>query len=497
MIELEKIALKNIVTHKNSSLEIQPGFTTIRGDNGAGKSLLFNCIPNVFDGAVPLAKKIDAIAMHTADESAIGVKYKYNGKEYRVVQKNKKGSLSYDIEEDGTQLQPRTLAMAKEMLEKVFPISPAQYYTLVHLTTYRPHVLLSGTGPQRKEFFEELFHLNVSDFILEKAKEKLNELKRLKDEAEILKTQLQETTFIDNISDLEEKYSKATDKYNELNKKYLEFNTNIQKLTSIETYKNQLNTQLSFSQLKEKISDFKDKISKLEERTRRFLVDKDLFEKNQTVINRKIDLENQLNNFSDLTGNSDEVKELYQTDKLKLQSLQEELNKAEENNEKFQTFNNLDKLIDKKYREMTFEKYLGYIGKVESEMEEKENIINRLEKLDGEKICPMCQQVLNEDTIKSLIGSLNNDILYLGMEVQVKQKTIEWYKLKQLNLQEIDSKGLSEEIESTKETLRNLKSKYEKLKEKESIELQLKSLPEVLNIEKPDDTVLNNYKEKF
>ena len=57
--------------------------------------------------------------------------------------------------------------------------------------------------------------------------------------------------------------------------------------------------------------------------------------------------------------NSDEVKELYQTDKLKLQSLQEELNKAEENNEKFQTFNNLDKLIDKKYREMTFEKYLG------------------------------------------------------------------------------------------------------------------------------------------
>lgn len=497
MIELEKIALKNIVTHKNSSLEIQPGFTTIRGDNGAGKSLLFNCIPNVFDGAVPLAKKKDAKAIHTADESAIGVKYKYNGKEYRVVQKNKKGSLSYDIEEDGTQLQPRTLAMAKEMLEKVFPISPAQYYTLVHLTTYRPHVLLSGTGPQRKEFFEELFHLNVSDFILEKAKEKLNELKRLKDEAEILKTQLQETTFIDNISDLEEKYSKATDKYNELNKKYLEFNTNIQKLTSIETYKNQLNTQLSFSQLEEKISDFKEKISKLEERIRKFLVDKDLFEKNQTVINRKIDLENQLNNFSDLTGNSDEVKELYQTDKLKLQSLQEELNKAEENNEKFQTFNNLDKLIDKKYREMTFEKYLGYIGKVESEMEEKENIINRLEKLDGEKICPMCQQVLNEDTIKSLIGSLNNDILYLGMEVQVKQKTIEWYKLKQLNLQEIDSKGLSEEIESTKETLRSLKSKYEKLKEKESIELQLKSLPEVLNIEKPDDTVLNNYKEKL
>ena len=48
MIELEKIALKNIVTHKNSSLEIQPGFTTISGDNGAGKSLLFNCIFYVF-----------------------------------------------------------------------------------------------------------------------------------------------------------------------------------------------------------------------------------------------------------------------------------------------------------------------------------------------------------------------------------------------------------------------------------------------------------------
>lgn len=497
MIELEKIALKNIVVHKNSNIEIQPGFTTIRGDNGAGKSLLFNCIPNVFDGAVPLAKKKDAKAIHTASESAIGVKYKYNGKQYRVIQKNKKGSLSYDIEEDGTQLQPRTLSMAKEILEKIFPISTAQYYTLVHLTTYRPHILLSGTGPQRKEFFEELFHLNISDFILEKAKEKLNELKRLKDEKDILKSQLEEMTFVENIFELEEKYKKATDKYNELNKQYVEFTNNIQKLTSIETYKKQLYSKFSYEELEQKISEYKEKLTKLENLIQKLLVEQDLYNKNQDLIQKKSDLEKQLKDLSQLDGVSEQIKESYQKEKQNLQNLQNELLEIEQTNSEFETLQKLESNINQKYKEMSFEKYLGYIGKVESSISEKENIIAGLEKLDGEKICPLCQQVLNEDSLKSLISSLNNDILYLGMEVQEKEKTIQWFKLKNKNLKPVDVEAFKGNIESVKETLRSLKLKYEKLTLKESLELQLKSLPEVSDLEEPNLDKISELKEKL
>lgn len=497
MIELEKIALKNIVVHKNSSIEIQPGFTTIRGDNGAGKSLLFNCLPNVFDGAVPLAKKKDAKAIHIASESAIGIKYKYNGKQYRVVQKNKKGSLSYDIEEDGTQLQPRTISMAKDLLEKIFPISTAQYYTLVHLTTYRPHILLSGTGPQRKEFFEELFHLNISDFILEKAKEKLNELKRLKDEQEILKSQLEEITFVENITELEEKYSKATAKYNELNKQYVEFTNNIQKLTSIETYKKQLFSQFSYKELEEKISTFKEKITKLEELIQKALVEQNLYKKNLELIKKKKDLEAQLEELKNLDGTSDQVKELYQKEKLQLQKLQSELEELEEINNQFETLQKLEPSINQKYKDMTFEKFLGYIGQVENSISEKEKIISRLEGLDGEKICPLCQQVLNEDSVKSLISSLSNDILYLGMEVQEKEKTIQWFNLKNKNLEPVDIEKFKENIESIKESLRSLKSKYEKLTSKESLELQLKSLPEVSDLKEPDLDKIAELKEKL
>lgn len=496
MIELEKIALKNIVTHKNTSLEIQPGFTIIRGDNGAGKSLLFNCIPNVFDGAVPLAKKKDAKAIHTADESAIGIKYKYNNKLYRVVQKNKKGSLSYDIEEDGTQLQPRTLAMAKEMLEKVFPISTAQYYTLIHLTTYRPHVLLSGTGPQRKEFFEELFHLNISDFILDKAKEKLNELKRLKDEQDLLKSQLEEITYIENISELEEKYQKATDKYNSLNKQYLEFNTNIQKLTSIDTYKKQLTTSFSKIELEGKIEKYKNAIEKFENEITNLLVQKDLYNKNQDLIKKKKDLEEKLKDFSSLEGDSSSVKELYQKEKLNLQKENQELEESKSKNQKFHKLQELDSFIRPECREMSFEKYLGHIGQVELSIQEKEGIIERLEKLDGEKTCPTCQQPLDEDLVKQMIGTLNNDILYLGMETQLKEKTIEWYKLKLLNLEEIDIQKLEENIESIKDTLRSLKDRFEKLSEKENLELQLKALPEIVDIQNPNEEELEKLKEK-
>ena len=122
MIEFEKIALKNIVVHKNSSFEFKDGISVVRGTNGAGKSLIFNSLANLFFSAPPLLKKKDAKILHDED-SAIGAKYKFSDKEYRVVQECKKSSLSYKIEENGVNLEPRTISIAKDILERSFPIS--------------------------------------------------------------------------------------------------------------------------------------------------------------------------------------------------------------------------------------------------------------------------------------------------------------------------------------------------------------------------------------
>ena len=68
MIEFEKIALKNIVVHKNSSFEFKDGISVVRGTNGAGKSLIFNSLANLFFSAPPLLKKKDAKILHDEDK---------------------------------------------------------------------------------------------------------------------------------------------------------------------------------------------------------------------------------------------------------------------------------------------------------------------------------------------------------------------------------------------------------------------------------------------
>jgi len=499
MIELEKIALKNIVVHKDTSIELEPGITVIRGDNGSGKSLLFNTLPNVFDGAVPLSKKKDAKGIHTSDESAIGIKYKFNNKQYRVVQKNKKGSLSYDIEEDGNNLNPRTVSIAKEMLDNIFPISNAQYYSLVHITSYRPSVLLYGTGPQRKEFFEELFHLNISEYVLDKIKDKFNNLKRSRDEKEILTEQLNELTYIDNIEELENKLDKVNLKYNQLNTQYLEYTKDIQKLTSIATYKSQLKTSFNLKELEEKIIDFSNKIEILEEKIQKFRVDQSLYENNQSLIIKKQKLQDALKEFDkykDYGKTSAQIREEYQNLKDDRIKIQVQIFKAKEQLVDLERFKKLDSSINDKYRDMTLEKYLAYIGKIEGTITEKEAIIKSLESLDGEKICPTCQQILNEDSIKSLLGSLNNDLLYLGMEVQEKAKVIEWIKLKAQDLEEIDIKSLESKELVIVDKLRVLKSIFEDLQKKEQLELELKSIPEIIQVEVPDLQELNSMLDK-
>ena len=181
MIELEKIGLKNIIVHKDTQFNFENGITCIRGKNASGKSLLMSSIPNVIDGCPPLAKKKDAKVIHN-ENSGIALKFKNDSNEYVIKQISKKASISYQISKNGEDITPRTNPMAKELIEKIFPISSDQYYGLVHLTPYRSNILLSGNSTQRKEFFENIFKLNISDYVSEQIRLKLNELKREKEE---------------------------------------------------------------------------------------------------------------------------------------------------------------------------------------------------------------------------------------------------------------------------------------------------------------------------
>lgn len=496
MIELEKIALKNIVVHKNTSFELQPGITVIRGDNGAGKSLLASCLPNVFDGCPPLLKKKDAKVLHK-ENSAIGIKYKYNGKQYRVVQSSKKSSLTYKIEEDGKDLDPRTVSIAKDYLEKIFPISNAQYYSLVHLTAYRPSTLLSGSGPQRKEFFEELFHLDINEVIADKLKEEFSKLKRWRDEKEILEEQLKSLTYIENIDSLKKEFSLKNQEYKKLKSQYNEYSNNIQNIAAVETYKKQIQTKYSPQELQERISRAKEKIKSLEDQLTNLKVNINLYKKNQENIKKKEELENKLAKYPANLESADVIKELYSNTKNEAENRVQKIKEIREKNSFYEKFKSLEEKIAENIKILTYEDYLKECSVAENNILNKENLIHKLNTLVGKAVCPTCQQSLNEEDIKVLISNCENEILTSKKVLENKTLNMEYLKNKDLNLEFQDESEILKELEELKEKMAALKEKHSLASEKEKITLQLKSFPEILNMEEPKESEIEEIEEKI
>lgn len=498
MIEFEKIALKNIVVHKNSSFEFKDGISVVRGSNGAGKSLIFNSLANLFFSAPPLLKKKDAKILHSED-SAIGAKFKFSNKEYRVVQECKKASLNYKIEENGVNLEPRTISIARDILEKSFPISESHYYSLIHLTSYRPFILLSGTGPQRKEFFEELFHLNVSEYIGEKIKEEYNALKREKDEASILSEQLKDLTYVEDIENLKKLCVDKDSEYKELEERYNSYTKNVSLITSFETYKSQLvHPEMTLEEVEGKIAKVENGIKKLEELSSNLKLNIKLYEQNEDNREKLSELKEQLKDYSSILESSESIKEEYSSLKAKGEELIKRIKDAEYTNSIVEEIAKLEKCVSKENRELSFEEYLKKISVAESQIKEKEKIIEKLNTIQNETTCPLCQQPLSEDNIKCLIATLNNDILYTGMVLSGKSETIKWFKLKDDNLEEIDISALESELKGIKTTLSELKEKHSRAKEKERIEREIAAFPKIVEFsEKPDSNLLIEYEAKI
>lgn len=497
MIELEKIALKNIIVHKNNSLDIKPGITVIRGQNGSGKSLLLNCIPNVFDGCPPLLKKKDAKAIHSGN-SAIGIKYKFNNDEYKVSQICNKNSLTYKISKNDEELDPRTSSIAKEYLEKIFPISTSQYYSLVHLTPYRASVLLSGTGPQRKEFFEELFHLNISENTLESVKAQLNILKRNQDEKDILTNRLKDLTFVEDIDKLKEEYVKIDEEHKTLDKQYQEYSKNIQIITSISTYRSQLKSGLSENEVREKLESFNKKLKELESQKQEIDLEILKYQENQENIKKKKNLEEQLKQYSNIKESSEIIKENYQDLKQTFTDIKTKMEEAEENNKQFFRFVELDNKLPNDYKKyQNYEELVSFFSTRESEKNKNQALINKLSQLEGQAVCPTCNQELNQDDLKNLISNCQKQNIKIDEELVHKDIALSWYKLKEKNLTEIDIDRVSKDLEKIREKLTQLKDSYEKAKSKEALQIQLENFPQFLQLSEPDIKELDKIKESI
>lgn len=183
--EFEGVELDGVVYFDHAELALDySGLTVFKGwnknakskkrvTNGAGKSLFWGAIPNVFLNSAPSILKSGRAAgtkasLLTTPKSKIKIRLKTQGVPY-AVQKHRKGKgVGYQVEKDGKDKKLATPTKAERFItNKVFPVTETEYYTYFHLHGTRQFPLQMGTSTERMSFFTELFDLDRFDLIRE------------------------------------------------------------------------------------------------------------------------------------------------------------------------------------------------------------------------------------------------------------------------------------------------------------------------------------------
>lgn len=169
--------LHNVVTFKKLSVDFSGNLTYVRGlnldsdpatptGNGAGKTLMFSTLANLFFQTTPLAqKKKSKKDILRQKGSSIGAIYRPSddGPEYEIIQSSK----GYTIYEDGKDLELRTIPIAEEFIRKIFPMTETKFYSYCYLSTQRPYLLQRDTDANRLTHLADIFNLDQYSSIRE------------------------------------------------------------------------------------------------------------------------------------------------------------------------------------------------------------------------------------------------------------------------------------------------------------------------------------------
>lgn len=196
MNQIEAIALEGVAPYKQKvTFQIPLGISAIYGlnraagrasknSNGSGKSRLMSAIPELLYE--------DPVIGERSDRQKLGTRAlaftNWRGRKV-VVQRAAKGrSQKLEVVVDGKDLKARTPTLAKQALQKLWPLTAADYHTYVHIDSLRPHPLVRGTSIERKKFFTEFFGLNRMDVERKLYAAELSELNRVRSAFNELRT---------------------------------------------------------------------------------------------------------------------------------------------------------------------------------------------------------------------------------------------------------------------------------------------------------------------
>ena len=208
----------------NIPLENQ-GVVLIQGNNGVGKSSLWDLFEAVLYGSTPTEHKKDELTKND-DDATYTVSFEKNDDLYNISLKRRKGKWSYNIQKNNTQITEHSYTDAVKSISKIVGLTKAEFEGSVHLTQDAQHILIKSELSERKKYISNFFGIDdrydqihlAAKQEGEKIADTINKLSGLSHSKQMLETELTNLET-KNVEELEAKIGTL--------KKHAESNTSL------------------------------------------------------------------------------------------------------------------------------------------------------------------------------------------------------------------------------------------------------------------------------
>ena len=216
------------------------GIVLVQGDNGVGKSSIWDIFEAVLYGSTPEDHKKDELTKNDKD-AIYTISFEKNDELYNVSLKRKKGKWSYDIQKENTPITEHSYTDAVKSVSKLLGLTKSEFEGSIHLTQSSQHILIKSELSERKKYISNFFGIDdrydqihlAAKQEYEKVTEQISKLAGLSHSKQMLENEL---VNLDekNISEIQNKLNVFTQHLDMLTTK-LELTT--KDLTTWQSYK--------------------------------------------------------------------------------------------------------------------------------------------------------------------------------------------------------------------------------------------------------------------
>jgi exonuclease SbcC len=520
VLRLETLKLINFKTYQDSTLIFTPGHNVILGENGAGKSSIFEAVTYALFGSIP-GRTIASLIRHDQNRMEVTLDFSINDESF-TVERSATQSVSNALlrEKDGKRIAEKAKAVNEEIGKKI-GIGQRVFSNVVYIPQGQISAIASERPSERRELFDKILgyylykktsdRLRVIEKSTEQSMSAINE--RLRD----IKEDIKKKESIE--TDLEELENEMV----RLQKDLVELEPKLK--NNFDRFEKMNNEREKIDQIKERIRTRENEIQKRQEsliETTKLLEDslkKPVTDDIKGILDLMKELELQLNH---LEITIDKVDKKVEKGK-KIKNILNELNKRRKDliYQISEIESKKEKLTPKTKDQTEKEKSeclklikisQEHLTKVQStltslknqKMKEKEllNIIKTTKKK-----CPLCRQKMDDSHIKKIfkekmkiIAEIDNQGKSLTKEKQKLKKEITRLEAKQVQLEEEEKKQIKvlENLKLLEEQAIDTRTRWDKIKgeiedkENDFDYLELEENIKVLNQQKQDQKVLLN-----